>query len=116
MIVAEPEILPPGGDAEDAGFSGVRVRLAHVKSLGIAGALLALLTMAAARSFGLLMLFGRSLLAAAAVYVFWPYLFSPTFTQWVFGADRAPFLKLFVLLALAGTLAKMLLPRSWSRR
>jgi hypothetical protein len=114
LIVAEPEILPPNGG--DEGFAGMRVRVAHVKSLGLVGALLALLTMAAAVGFGLVMLFGRSLLAAIAVYVLWPYVFSPAFTQWVFGADHAPFWKLFLLMVLIGTLAKMLLPRSWGRK
>ena len=115
MIVAEPEVLPPG-DADDFGLSGVRVRVAHVRSLGLVGALLALLTMGAAVGVGLLMLFGRSLLAALAAYLLWPYVFSPAFSQWMFGADRAPFWKLFLLMALVGTLAKMLLPRSWGRK
>jgi hypothetical protein len=118
LIVAEPEILPPNGsDAhDDAGFAGVRVKVAHVRSLGIAGAVLALLTMAAAVGFGLLMLFGRALLAAAVIYFVWPYVFSPTFTQWVFAADHAPFWKLFLLTVLAGMLAKAVLPASWGRK
>jgi hypothetical protein len=114
LIVAEPEILPPGGP--EAGFEGMRVRVAHVKSLGVVGAILALLTMAAAVGFGLLMLFGRSLLAAVVVYLVWPYVFSAPFTQWVFGADHVPFWKLFLLMVLIGTLAKTLLPRSWGRK
>ena len=101
----EPEIVP---DSES--FEGVRVRMAHVKSLGIVGAVLALLTMTAALGFGLLMLFGRSLLAAVAVYAIWPFVFAPEFTRWVFGADHAPFWKLFLLMVLIGTLAKALLP------
>ena len=113
--MAEPEIMPPDG-ADDFGFSGVRVRVAHVRSLGLVGALLALLTMGAALGVGLLMLFGRSLLAALAAYLLWPFVFSPAFSQWMFGADRAPFWKLFLLMVLAGALAKMLLPRSWSRK
>lgn len=112
--MAEPEILPPNGP--EAGFEGMRVRMAHVKSLGVVGAILALLTMTAALGFGLLMLFGRSLLAAIVVYLVWPYVFSAPFTQWVFGADHAPFWKLFLLIVLAGTLAKALLPSSWSRK
>lgn len=111
--MVEPEIVPPQGPES---FEGVRIRMAHVKSLGIIGALLALLTMGAAVGFGLLMLFGRSLLAAAVVYLAWPYVFSPTFTQWVFGADHAPFWKLFLLMVLIGTLAKALLPASWGRK
>ncbi|MDE2142858.1 MAG: hypothetical protein KGJ84_10635 [Elusimicrobia bacterium] len=107
----EPEILPPGS-SEDAGFEGVRVRMAHVKSLGAVGALLALLTMGAALGFGFLMLFGRSLLAAAVVVLLWPYVFSAEFTRFVFGADAAPFWKVFLLMVLIGTLAKALLPSS----
>lgn len=109
----EPEIVPPGRSEE--GFEGVRVRMAHVKSLGLIGALLALLTMGAAVGFGLVMLFGRALLAAGVVYLLWPYVFSPNFTQWVFGADHAPFWKLFLLMVLIGTLAKALLP-TWKRK
>ena len=107
----EPEVLPPGNES----FEGMRVRMAHVKSLGAIGALLALLTMGAALGFGLLMLFGRSLLAAVAVDVMWPYVFSPAFTQWVFGAEDAPFWKLFLLMVLLGMLAKALLPTKWGR-
>lgn len=109
----EPEILPPG---PDAGFEGVRVRVAHVKSLGLVGALLALLTMGAAVGFGLLMLFGRSLLAAVVVVVLWPFVFSPEFTLWVFGAESAPFWKVFLLMVILGTLAKTLRPTAWGRR
>lgn len=111
--MVEPEIVPPGSDA---GFDGVRVRMAHVKSLGIIGALLALLTMGAAIGFGLLMLFGRSLLAALVVSLLWPFVFSPEFTRWVFGAEHAPFWKLFLLMVLIGTLAKALLPTAWGRK
>ena len=109
----EPEIIPPG---PDAGFEGVRVRVAHVKSLGVIGALLALLTMGAAVGFGLLMLFGRSLLAALVVVALWPHVFSPEFTRWVFGADSAPFWKLFLLVVILGTLAKALRPAAWDRK
>jgi len=109
----EPEILPPG---PDAGFEDVRVRVAHVKSLGLIGALLALLTMGAAVGFGLLMLFGRALLAAAVVVLLWPYVFSAEFTRWVFGADSAPFWKVFLLMVILGTLARALRPTSSSSR
>ena len=112
----EPEILPPGSSSEDAGFEGVRVRMAHVKSLGVIGALLALLTMGAAVGFGFLMLFGRSLLAAAVVVLLWPYVFSAEFTRWVFGADTAPFWKLFLLMVILGTLARALRPTSSNSR
>ena len=104
----EPEILPPD---QDAGLSGIRVRMAHVKSLGVFGALLALLTMGAAVGVGLLIMFGKALAAALIVKLLWPRLFSPELTLWVFGSDSAPFWKLFVLLALVQALAKALLPR-----
>ena len=54
-------VQPPNGS--DEGFAGMRVRMAHVKSLGVVGAILALLTMTAALGFGLLMLSGAR---------FWP--------------------------------------------
>ena len=97
-------------------FEGVRVRIAHVKSLGFLGAVLALLTMAAAVSFGLLMLFGRSLLAAAVIVLLWPYVFSGEFTRWVFGTETASFWKVFLLTVILGTLSKTLLPGRWSRK
>jgi len=109
----EPEILPPG---PDAGFEGVRVRVAHVKSLGIIGAVLALLTMAAAVGFGLLMLFGKALVAALIVKLLWPVIFGPEFTQMVFGSQSVPFWKVFLLLAAGSVVAKMLWPSSWGRR
>jgi hypothetical protein len=109
----EPEILPPG---PDAGFEGVRVRVAHVKSLGVIGALLALLTIAAAVGFGLLMLFGKALIAALIVKLLWPVIFGPEFTQMVFGSQTVPFWKVFLLLAAGSVIAKMLWPASWGRR
>jgi len=111
--MVEPEIIPPG---PDAGFEGVRVRVAHVKSLGIIGALLALLTMAAAVGFGLLMLFGKALMAALIVKLLWPVIFGPEFTQMVFGSQSVPFWKVFLLLAAGSVVAKMLWPASWGRR
>lgn len=109
----EPEILPPG---DDAGFEGVRVRMAHVKSLGVIGALLALLTMGAAVGFGFLMLFGRSLLAAAVVVLLWPYVFSPEFTVVLFGSPALSFWKVFLLLAAGSVVAKLLWPAFTGRR
>ena len=111
--MVEPEIIPP---RQDDGLSGVRVSVAHVKSLGVIGALLALLTMGAAVGVGLLMLFGRSLLAAAVVVLLWPFIFSAEFTRWVFGADAAQFWKVFLLMLILGTLAKTLRPTAWRRR
>ena len=111
--MVEPEIISPH---QDAGISGVRVSVAHVKSLGVIGALLALLTMGAAVGVGLLMLFGRSLLAAAVVVLLWPFIFSAEFTRWVFGAETAPFWKAFLLMVILGTLAKTLRPTAWRRK
>jgi hypothetical protein len=111
--MAEPEIIPPH---QDAGLSGVRVSVAHVKSLGVIGALLALLTMAAAVGFGLLMLFGKALVAALIVKLLWPMIFCPEFTQMVFGSQTVPFWKIFLLLAAGSVVAKMLWPASWGRR
>ena len=107
MNVMEPEILPPDSGSE---FEGLRVRMTHVKSLGFLGAALALLTMAAALGFGLVMLFGRALLAAGILVLLWPRVFSAEFTRWVFGADGAPFWKVFLLMVLLGTLLKALQP------
>jgi hypothetical protein len=112
IAMVEPEIIPPH---EDAGIAGVRVSMAHVKSLGVIGALLALLTMGAAVGFGLLMLFGRSLLAAAVVVLLWPYIFSAEFTRWVFGADSVSFWKVFLLMVILGTLVKTLRPGAWRK-
>jgi|CXWL01.1.fsa_nt_gi hypothetical protein len=96
-------------------FEGVRVRVAHVRSLGVIGAFLALITMLAAVGFGLVMLFGKALLAAALVTMLWPAVFSAEFTQIVFGTDSVPFLKVFLLLAAGSVVAKMLWPTSWRR-
>jgi len=51
--------MPPAPD-----FEGVKVKVAHVRSLGLVGAFLAMMTMLAAIGFGFLMLFGKALLAA----------------------------------------------------
>ena len=85
------------------------MRVTHVKELGIVGAFLAGLTTLAAIGVGLLMLFGRSLLAAAVVTLLWPFIFSPEFTLWVFGSQAAPFWKLFLLMVIVGTLGRTLL-------
>ena len=110
--MTEPEIIPPH---EDAGISGIRVSVAHVRSLGAGGALLALLTMGAAVGFGLLMLFGKVLAAALIVKLLWPLVFGPEFTQIVFGSQTVPFWKVFLLLAVGSVIAKMLRPASWGR-
>jgi len=107
----EVEILPPaegqpfraGQDREQP-----KVRLTHVRALGLFGTLLALLTMGAAVGVGFLAFFGTTLLAAGLVTLTWPVVFSADFTQWVFGATRVPFWKLFLLFLVAGTVMKLL--------
>jgi len=89
--------------------------VAHVRSLGVIGAILALMTMIAAIGFGLLALFGKALLAAALIKLLWPALFSPEFTQIVFGTPAVPYWKVFILLVLGGVVAKMLRPAAWGK-
>ncbi len=96
-------MLPP-----DQEYEQPKVRLTHVRALGVVGTLLALLTMGAAVGVGFLVFFGTTLLAAGLVVLAWPLVFTPEFTQWVFGASRAPFWKLFLLFLVAGTVAKLL--------
>lgn len=106
----EAEVMPPPRDYED-----VKVRVAHVRSLGVVGAFLALMTMLAAVGFGFLLLFGKALLAAALVKFLWPAVFSVEFTQWVFGSESVPFYKVFLLMILGSVVAKMLRPAAWGR-
>jgi hypothetical protein len=103
--------VPPGQPE----FEGIKVKVLHATSLGFVGAVLALLTMAAAVSFGLLMLFGKALLAAALVKFLWPAVFSPEFTAWVFGAESVPYWKVFLLMVAGSVVAKLLRPGSWGR-
>lgn len=91
------------------------MKVLHAKSLGFVGAILALLTMAAAFGFALLALFGKALLAAALVKVLWPMVFSPAFTAWVFGAEAVPYWKVFLLMVAGSVVAKLLRPGSWGR-
>ena len=93
----------------------IRVKVAHVRSLGLIGAFLAMMTMLAAIGFGFLMLFGKALLAAALVKLLWPAVFSVEFTKWVFGSDAVPFYKVFLLMILGSVVAKMLRPAAWGR-
>ncbi|PJA17539.1 MAG: hypothetical protein COX65_00770, partial [Elusimicrobia bacterium CG_4_10_14_0_2_um_filter_56_8] len=79
------------------------------------GAFLALMTMLAAIGFGFMMLFGKAMLAAALVKFLWPVVFSPEFTQWVFGSESVPFYKVFLLMILGSVVAKMLRPAAWGR-
>ena len=105
----EPEVLSPEAEPREP-------RLERVKVLGLFGTLLALLTMAAAVGVGFLALFGTTLAAAAAVALLWPWVFTPEFTQWVFGEPRAPFWKLFVLFLAAGAVVRIFRRQSWQRR
>ena len=105
MSVIEAEVMPSG---ERPDFEGVKVRVAHVRSLGVVGAFLALMTMLAAVGFGLIMLFGQALLAAALVKYLWPVVFSPEFTRWMFGSEAVPFYKIFLLMVLGSMVVKIL--------
>jgi hypothetical protein len=101
----EVEVLSPDQNQD---YQTPKVRLAHVSTLGIFGTLLALLTMTAAVGVGFLFFFGTALLSAGLVWASWPLLFSPAFTEWVFGAPRPVFWKLFLLFLVAGTVSKLL--------
>ncbi|OGR95399.1 MAG: hypothetical protein A2V88_13580 [Elusimicrobia bacterium RBG_16_66_12] len=89
--------------------------MAHVRSLGLIGSLLAMMTLLAAVAVSLLMLFGKALAAALLVKLLWPSVFSVEFTRWVFGSESVPFWKVFLLLAAGSVVAKMLRPASWGR-
>jgi hypothetical protein len=104
--------MPAGAGPE---FDGIKVKVAHVRSLGLIGAFLAMMTMFAALGFGFLMLFGKALLAALLVKFLWPALFSTEFTQIVFGTQTVPFWKVFLLMILGSVVAKMLRPAAWGR-
>ena len=104
--------MPSGTGPE---FEGIKVKVAHVRSLGFIGAFLALMTMLAAISFGFLMLFGKALLASVLVWALWPSVFSAELTQVVFGSHTVPFWKVFLLMVLGSVVAKMLRPTAWGR-
>ena len=70
--MVEAEILPPGHEP--------RVHVAGARAPGWFGAVLALLTVAAAFAVGFMALFGRTLVAAVVASLLWPWLFSPEFT------------------------------------
>jgi hypothetical protein len=89
--------------------------MAHVRSLGLIGALLAMMTLLTAVAVSLLMLFGKALAATLLVKILWPFVFSNEFTRWVFGSESVPFWKVFLLLAAGSVVAKMLRPASWGR-
>ena len=99
----EVEVIPPGQEYEQP-----KVRLTHVRALGIVGTLLALLTMGMAFAVGFAVFFGSTLLAAGLVWVAWPLVFSSALTVWVFDAPQPVFWKLFLLFLVAGTVSKLL--------
>ncbi len=103
QAVLEAEVL-------EGGHEQPRVRLTHVKALGIFGTALAILTTFAALGFTLFLLFGTTLTSALLVWFLWPKVFAPEFTQWVFGAPQAPFWKLFLLFLAAGAVLKLFRP------
>ena len=105
------ELIPPDQDDREP-----KIRLAGLKVLGVFGTVMAVLTMFAAFAFGLTMFFGTSLLAAAIVALAWPLIFTPQFTLWVFGAERAPFWKLFLLFLAAGTVLRLIRRQVWQRK
>ena len=80
------------------------------------GVVLALLTMLAAGGVMFLVLFGTPFVSAAAVFALWPRIFSPEFTQWVFGAEQVSFWKLFLLFLAAGAAVRLLRRRTWQRK
>ena len=104
--------MPPEAAPE---FEGIKVKVAHVRSLGLLGACLALMTMLAAISFGVLALFGKALLAALLVKALWPLVFNAEFTKWVFGSEAVPYWKVLLLMVLGSVVAKLLRPAAWGR-
>ncbi|HAM36662.1 MAG TPA: hypothetical protein DEB40_01535 [Elusimicrobia bacterium] len=107
--MTQVEILPRQREPK------VHVAGAHVP--GWFGAILALLTMAAAFGVGFLALFGRTLVAALLVRLLWPLLFSAEFTRWVFGAERVVFWKVLVLFLGVDVIARLFVRRElWPRK
>ena len=108
--MVEAEILPPPEHEP-------RVHVAGARAPGWFGALLALLTVAAAFSVGFMALFGRTLAAALLAFLAWPLLFSREFTAWVFGTPRVVFWKILVLFLAVDMIARFFLRRNlWPRR
>ena len=91
----------------DQDYDQPRVRIAHVRALGLVGTLLAILTMGAAVGVGFLAFFGTTLLASLLVKLAWPLIFSVEFTQWVFGAPSPVFWKLFLFFVVVRAIAKL---------
>ena len=101
--VLEAELVEPRAEQ-------VRPRLTHVKTLGLIGAALAILTTFPALGFTLVLLFGTTLACALLVWAVWPAVFSAEFTRWTFGTPYAPLWKLFVLFLAAGSIMKLFRP------
>jgi hypothetical protein len=107
--VVEAEIMPPEHEP--------RIHVAGARAPGWFGAVLALLTVAAAFAVGFMALFGRTLVAAIVASLVWPRLFSPEFTAWVFGARRVVFWKILVLFLAVDVIARLFMRRNlWPRR
>jgi len=107
--VVEAEILPREREP--------RIHVAGARAPGWLGAVLALLTVAAAFAVGFMALFGRTLAAALVATLAWPWLFSGEFTAWVFGAPRVVFWKILVLFLALDIIARLFLRRNlWPRK
>ena len=102
--MVDVEVLSPGHDREDG--PEPRVKVTHVRALGLFGTALAILTMFAAVGVGFMALFGTTVLAALLAKLLWPLIFSVEFTKFVFGSEIVPFWKLFVLFLAAGAVMK----------
>ncbi|MBI4377116.1 MAG: hypothetical protein HY549_11790 [Elusimicrobia bacterium] len=99
------EVLPPKQSEPEP-----QAKLHHLRALGLLGTLLALLTMLAAFGIGLIVFFGSTLAATLVAMLVWPMVFSPEFTQWVFGSPEPGFRKLFLLFLVIGMIAKLFRP------
>jgi len=110
-MTADVEIIPPHSHASEP-----RIHVAE-RAPGWFGAVLALLTVAAAFGVGAFFLVGRTLGASLLVWLTWPLVFSPQFTSWVFGAERIVFWKILVVFLVVDIIARLFLRRDlWPRR
>lgn len=105
----EVEVIPPPRASS-------RFRFETAGTLGPLGTLLALLTMATAVGVGLMVFFGRMILAAGVVTLAWPLVFTPEFTLRVFGQPRVSFSKMFLLMLAAGLVVDLLMKGLGKRR
>ena len=103
-----PAAEQPFGEEQDQDFPQPQVRLTQVRALGIVGAILALATMGAAFGVAFQAFFSTTLLSAGLIWAAWPILFSPDFTQWVFGAPKPAFWKMFLLFVVAASALRLL--------